>query len=221
MAFIKTTRAGDAEGSVLEMYERQESAWGYVPDYAKVFCHRPEVMSRWGRLLAEIRRPTEARLFELVTFAVAHELKHSSCSLAHGNTLAKMIGKDNVVAIARGEPTDSLTEAEQAVVAFARKIARDASKITAGEVAALREIHRYSEGQIFDISAVAAARCFFAKILDALGSEPDVGFMSIDTELRQTLTVGRPISFLAPESVLERGAGSDQRKLLKYRSLSQ
>ena len=63
MAFIKTTRAADAKGSVLEMYERQESAWGYVPDYAKVFCHRPEVMARWGRLLAEIRRPTDTRFF--------------------------------------------------------------------------------------------------------------------------------------------------------------
>jgi uncharacterized peroxidase-related enzyme len=201
MAFIKTTRAADAEGSVLEMYERQESDWGYVPDYAKVFCHRPEVMARWGRLLAEIRRPTDTRLFELVTFAVAHELNNSSCSLAHGDALAKMIGKDDVIAIASGAPTESLTEAERAVVAFARRIAQDASKITSGEVAALREIHGYSEQQIFDIVAVAAARCFFTKILDALGSEPDIGFMSIDTNLRQTLTVGRPISFLAPERV--------------------
>ncbi len=201
MAFIKTTRAADAKGSVLEMYERQESAWGYVPDYAKVFCHRPEVMARWGRLLAEIRRPTDTRFFELVTFVVAHELNNSSCSLAHGDALAKMIGKDDVIAIASGAPTESLTEAERAVVAFARKIARDASKITSGDVAVLREIHGYSEGQIFDIVAVAAARCFFVKILDALGSEPDVGFMSINTNLRQTLTVGRPISTLAPERV--------------------
>ncbi len=201
MAFIKTTLAADAEGSVLEMYERQESAWGYVPDYAKVFCHRPEVMARWGRLLAEIRRPTDTRFFELVTFAVAHELNNSSCSLAHGDALAKMIGKDDVIAIASGAPTKSLTEAERAVVAFAQKIARDASKITSSDVAVLREVHGYSDGKIFDIVAVAAARCFFVKILDALGSEPDVGFMSINTNLRQTLTVGRPISSLAPERV--------------------
>ena len=45
-----------------------------------------------------------------------------------------------------------------------------------------------------DIVAIASARCFFTKILDALGSEPDVAFMSIDKELRQKLTVGRPIS---------------------------
>ncbi len=81
-----------------------------------------------------------------------------------------MIGKDDVIAIASGAPTESLTEAERAVVAFARKIARDASKITSGDVAVLRETHGYSEGQIFDIVAVAAARCFFVKILDALGS---------------------------------------------------
>jgi alkylhydroperoxidase family enzyme len=201
VAFIKTTPAIDADGPVLDMYERQEDAWGYVPDYAKVFCHRPEVMARWGRLLAEVRRPTDARFFELVTFAVAHELRHSSCSLAHGNALAKMIGTNGMIALANGAQVDSLSDAELAAMAFARKIARDASKITYGDVAALRELHGYSDEQIFDIAAIAAARCFFTKILDALGSEPDVGFMTMDEDLRRALTVGRPISHKAPEYV--------------------
>ena len=46
MAFIKTVPTTEAQGDVLAMYERQEGEWGYVPDYAKVFCHRPEVMER-------------------------------------------------------------------------------------------------------------------------------------------------------------------------------
>ena len=46
MAFIETTRPEHADGAVATMYRRQQSAWGYVPNYAKVFCHRPEVMAR-------------------------------------------------------------------------------------------------------------------------------------------------------------------------------
>ena len=59
MAFIDTIPAQQSTGEVKTMYERQQSAYGYVPNYAKVFSHRPEVLARWGRLLAEIRRPMD------------------------------------------------------------------------------------------------------------------------------------------------------------------
>ena len=199
MSFIQTTAAADADGATLDMYARQEDFWGYVPNYAKLFCHRPDVMGRWGRLLAEIRRPADARRFELVTFAVALELKHSPCSLAHGKALAEIIGKDDVLAIARGERPQSLSDAEVAMLDYARQIARDASRINYGHVEALKKTHGFSDAEIFDIAAIASARSFFTKILDALGSEPDVGFMSIDAELRTALTVGRPISHRRPE----------------------
>ena len=105
MAFINTIPAKQACGAVHEMYKHQEEHSGYVPNYSKAFSHRPEVMARWGRLLAEIRRPADDRRFELVTFVVARELKHSSCSLAHGSELAKIIGNDNVIAIVEGRQT--------------------------------------------------------------------------------------------------------------------
>jgi len=199
MAFIKTICVAEANDEVRAMYARQQDEWGYVPDYAKVFCHRPEVMARWGRMLAEIKRPVDARRLELVTFAAAHELRHSSCSLAHGAKLARLIGRDAVIAIANGEPTDVISDAERAMVEFSRKVARDASRITAGDVAVLREIHGLSDAEIFDIAAIAASRSFFTKVLDALGSEPDPEFMVLDADLRQALTVGRPISCREPE----------------------
>lgn len=202
MAFIRTIRASDATGAVHDMYERQEDFWGYVPEYAKVFSHRPEVMARWARLLAELRRPASDRRFELVTFVVARTLKHSACSLAHGARLADFIGKDAVIALAEHGTTDALTEAESAIAAFARDIARDATKITSGQVEALRDIHGLSDAEIFDVAAIAAGRCFFTKLLDALGSEPDVTFMSVDADLRAAATAGgRPISHRKPEQL--------------------
>jgi alkylhydroperoxidase family enzyme len=181
------------------MYRRQEDHWGYVPNYAKVFSHRPEVMARWGRLLAEIRRPADDRRFELVTFVVARELKHSSCSLEHGRRLAGIIGKEAVLALSEGRTPAELTAAENAMVDFARAIARDARKISFGQVEALTRIHGFSDEEVFDIAAIAAGRCFFTKLLDALGTEPDVAFMSMDPELREKLGVGRPISHSRPE----------------------
>lgn len=208
MAFISTIRAADAPADVRAMYRRQQDAWGYVPDYAKVFCHRPEVMARWGRLLAEIKRPVDIRRLEMVTFAAAHELRHSGCSLAHGSALASVIGNDAVLAIANGSPCEEVTDAEWAMIAFARDVARDASRITAGQVAALRERHGFSDGEIFDIAAIAAARSFFTKVLDALGCEADQPFLSMDETLRRTLSVGRPIGCRPVERLEDDEAGN-------------
>lgn len=194
MAFISTTRPSDASAEVLEMYERQQAHWGYIPDYAKVFSHRPEALARWGRLLAELRRPVSDYRFELVTTAAALELRHSACSLAHGNKLAEMIGDDAVIAITEGRESEVLSDRDAAIVGYARAIIRNARKLTWGQVDALRAKHGLSDEEILDIAAIASARSFFAKVLDAVGSEPDVSFMSMNDELRQTLTVGRPIS---------------------------
>jgi len=193
MSYIDTVPLEDATGEVREMYERQQGAWGYVPNYAKSFSHRPEVMARWGRLLAELQRPWDERRLEMITFAAAHELRHSSCSLAHGNKLSPYFSREEICAIAEQRPIDSVTEAEQEMMRFSRKVARDASTVEAADVERLKA-HGFSDAEVFDIAAVAAGRAFFTKVLDAVGSLPDAGFLSLNEDLRGQLTVGRPIS---------------------------
>ena len=70
MPFIDTISPAESQDEVRAMYQRQQESWGFVPNYAKIFSHRPEVLVRWGRLLAEIKRPMDKRRFELVTFVV-------------------------------------------------------------------------------------------------------------------------------------------------------
>lgn len=193
MSYIETIAADEAEGAVLEMYEHQQEHWGYIPNYVKSFSHRPEVMARWGRLLAEIRRPLDTRTFELVTFVAAHELRHTSCSLAHGNALTPFFTNEQIIAIARQDDLGFLTEAEREMVSFSRRVARDAASIDAKDIQRLKDCG-LDDGTIFDIAATAAGRAFFTKVLDAIGSLPDAAFRSLDEDLRVPLTVGRPIS---------------------------
>jgi len=155
---------------VLEMYKRQQEAWGYVPNYAKVFSGRPEVLARWGRLLAEVRRPMSKRRFELVTFAAALELRNTACSLAHGKALTEFFTVSEVCAMKENEFSESVTEAEKAMFRFARKVAKDASRITSGDIDLLKK-HGLNDDEIFDVAATAAGRSFFTKLLDALGVE--------------------------------------------------
>ncbi|HEX6994424.1 MAG TPA: carboxymuconolactone decarboxylase family protein, partial [Gammaproteobacteria bacterium] len=156
MAFIDTIPADDAAGDVKEMYERQRAHYGYVPSYALVFCHRPEVMRRWAELQSGIKRHMDKRRFELVTFAAAHALRSTLCSLAHGRALTEFLSAADVIAIARGEAPESLTDAEAAMLDFARKVALDASSVTAGDVARLKGLG-FTDAEIFDITATAAA----------------------------------------------------------------
>jgi uncharacterized peroxidase-related enzyme len=192
MSFITTTPPHAARDAVAEMYRRQEANWGYVPDYATVFCHRPEVMARWGQLLAEIKRPMDLRRFELATFAAAHELRHSACSLAHGKALQAFFSDAQIVAIAEGRLDGVLDAAEQALVHFARRVARDASQVTAADVDALKALG-FGDAEVFDIAAAVAGRAFFTKLLDALGVVANAPFLAMDAPLRRALTVGRPI----------------------------
>jgi len=193
MSYIKTIPVNTAEGPVREMYARQQEAWGYVPNYAKSFSHRPAVMERWGRLLAELKRPMDKRMFELITFSAAHELRHSPCSLAHGNALRAFFSVDDIKAIAAQQPCEVVTDAEWEMMRFSRRVARDASTVTADDVQRLKD-EGFGDADIFDIAAVSAGRAFFTKVLDAVGSLPDAGFMAIEENLRPHLTTGKPIS---------------------------
>lgn len=192
MAFIGTTSLHEANGEVATLYLRQQASWGYVPNYAKVFCHRPELMARWGQLLAEIKRPMDKRRFELVTFVAAHELRNSGCSLAHGRALAEFFSDQDILAIAAGRCAGILTEAEQVMLRFARQVAKDAATVTSVDVEELKRLG-FTDADVFDIVAVAAGRAFFTKMLDALGVQPDSAFLAMDRPLRSSLTVGRPI----------------------------
>jgi uncharacterized peroxidase-related enzyme len=192
MTFISTIQPEAAADAVAAMYRRQQSAWGYVPNYAKVFSHRPEVMARWGQLLAEIRRPLDKRRFELLTFVAAHELGNSACALAHGRALREFFSDAQIIAIAEGRTAGLLDAAEKALIGFARQVAADASRVTADNVNGLRS-HGWSDVDIFDAAATAAGRAFFTKLLDALGVEADAPFHALEEPLRGALTVGRPI----------------------------
>jgi len=192
MAFIDTTPPEVARDDVAAMYQRQQAAWGYIPNYAKVFSLRPEVLVRWGELLAEIRRHMDKRRFELVTFASAVDLHNTACALVHGKALREFFSDAQIQAIAEGRYHGILSGAEQAMVAFARQTVIDAPGITPEQVAAL-QAHGYDDAEIFDIAAASAARAFFAKLLDALGVLPDTALLALDEPFRRALTVGRPI----------------------------
>jgi alkylhydroperoxidase family enzyme len=85
-----------------------------------------------------------------------------------------------------------LDAAKVAVVAFAEKVALAADQVTQGDVDEL-QAHGLTDEEIFDVTLAAGARCFFSKVLDATGTEPDTAFQDLEPGLREAPTVGRAI----------------------------
>src|SRR5690606_27776206 len=109
------------------------------------------------------------------------------CSLAHGKALTEFMSPADVIAIARGDAPESLTEAEAAMIEFACKVARDATSVTADDVERLKGLG-FTDGEIFDITATAAARAFWTKVIESLGVEADPPFHRMDREFKEALT---------------------------------
>src|SRR6266496_2253768 len=196
MAFLRTIPPADAAGPVREMYEQAQSRFGYVPNWTQAFSLRPEMLDGWTALLRSVQSNLSVRHYELATLAAARALNSSYCALAHGSVLAdKVFDAATVAAIATDALDTPLEARERAVMLFAEKIARSADQITSADIEALRS-HGYRDEEIFDLAAAAAARCFFSKLLDAVGVRPDSVFNNLDPPLRRALTVGRPVDDL-------------------------
>jgi alkylhydroperoxidase family enzyme len=158
-------------------------ALGYTPNYSRLFARRPDVYSAWRDLNKSIRGGMDLRRYEIATVAAAEVLRSSYCALAHGKVLVDKFGV---------RPGDPLGDEERAVQELVRKVVEDATSVTQADIDRLRGFG-LTDDDIFDVVLAAAARCFFSKTLDALCVQPDAAYHALEPDVREALTVGRPI----------------------------
>src|SRR5689334_7991241 len=136
----------------------------------------------------------DPRRYELVTLAAARHQRSSYCMLAHGKVLADgLMPADAVRAVALDHRDAGLDQVDVAVMDLAEKVAEDATSVTQADVDGLRALG-LDDAEILDVVLAASARCFFSSVLDGLGAQPDERFAGMEPELRDALTVGRPIA---------------------------
>jgi uncharacterized peroxidase-related enzyme len=194
MTYIETTSEEDAVGPVAEMYDGDRALSGHVRNLAKAFSVAPEVYGAWVQLNLSIKNRMDLRRYELATLAAARRLRSSYCALAHGSVLLNQFyDADQLEAIMADHRSAGLDEVDVAVMELAEKVVDDAGSVSEADIERLRALG-LSDSEVFDVIAAASARCFFSKMLDALGCEPDVQFTALSGELRETLTVGKPIA---------------------------
>jgi uncharacterized peroxidase-related enzyme len=173
MPHIRTIPVDAAEGAVAEMYARDLAEDGKVANMTQLFSLRPEVYAAWGALKNAIRGNMDLRRYELATLAAARALRCRYCVGAHAAILeSEFYDRRQLEAIVRDFRDAGLSDTDVAIMSLAEKVALHAYKVSEDDVESLRACG-LSDTEIFDVTLAAAARCFFSKTLDAMGSEPD------------------------------------------------
>jgi uncharacterized peroxidase-related enzyme len=194
MPFIDTVPEDQATGAVAAMYETDREVFGHLPNLTRGFSLRPDVYAAWRGLNGAVKSNMDLRRYELATVAAATRLRSSYCALAHGSILLdKFMGPEGVKAVVGDHDNAELDEVDTAIVELAEKVAVDATSVTQADVDGLRSLG-LSDAEIADVVLAAAVRCFFSKALDGLGIEPDAKYGQLDRDIRDVLTVGRPIA---------------------------
>ncbi|HEY2271392.1 MAG TPA: peroxidase-related enzyme [Jatrophihabitantaceae bacterium] len=193
--FIATVPESEATGELADYYAQQRAAWGFLPNYAAAFATRPDVAEAWNQLNKAVREGMDRRRFEIVTIAAARALRSTYCTAAHSKFLRDVCGDESTMEAIATDPSGATLDAvDRAVYVFAGKVARDAAAIDETDVDALRTAG-LSDADIADVVYAAAARSFFTRVLDGLGTQLDVQTAETFTpDLRAAMTVGREAS---------------------------
>ncbi|HWL48266.1 MAG TPA: peroxidase [Acidimicrobiia bacterium] len=193
MSFLKTVAEDEADDLVAAMYAADIEHNGYLPNYSRIFSLHPGAYQAWGGLILTIRGAMDRRRYELATIGAANQLRSTYCGLAHASILEeRYFETEDLRKIVSGQAASVLSDVDREIVEFARKVADDATSVTEKDITRLREAG-LTDRDIFDVVLAVAARSFFTKVLDATGTLADAAYNEMDAELRDALTVGRPI----------------------------
>ncbi len=185
--FIQTASEAEAEGKLREIYEGDRKSMGYVPNHAKVFSLRPEVLEAWRAFQGSIRKNLRLRPYELVTLAAAMALNCRYCLLAHSAILIKNgVSVEQLRRILINFYDAGLEHAEVVMMDFAQKIIRNANEISQADIDSLHEVD-LKDVEILDITLTATMRSFASKTFDALGAKPDSVYNELEHQLNDLL----------------------------------
>ena len=190
--FLQTIAEEEATGRIAEIYKMQKSQLGFVMEAAKCFTARPDLLPAYTDFSDKVRSGFSLgqREWRLITLVAAKHIPSTYCSYVYGKQLIGDLGsKEAVMAVQRDFRTAGLSDKDVEMLAYAEKIAEDASQVTQTDIDRLRSVG-FADQEICDIALCAAFRCFVSRFFDAMGAGPEAAFVDDDEEFRTTMTVG-------------------------------
>jgi uncharacterized peroxidase-related enzyme len=191
--YLQTIAEEDATGRIAEIYREQKSHFGFVMEADKCWTTRPDLLPAFAEFFNKVRGGFSlgTREWRLITLIAAKQVPSTYCSHVYGKMLADDLGsKDAVLAIHRDFRNAGLSDKDVAMLAYADKIARNASEVSQADIDGLRSVG-FTDQQICDIALCASFRCFLSRFADAVGAAPEPFFLDSDERFRTAMNVGR------------------------------
>jgi uncharacterized peroxidase-related enzyme len=177
-------------------YEANRESDGYVANFTRLWCWRPELFKSFVDLRLALMGSTTLtdREQAIVVAATVSEFGDSYCSLAWGAKLAKLAGAETAGGVVAGDVPSELSEREAALCAWCRAVVRDPMTTTPEQVASLRAAG-FDDPEIFEATLLLSLRLAFSTVNDALGAQPDRQLAdAVPAPVREAVTFGRPAS---------------------------
>jgi uncharacterized peroxidase-related enzyme len=184
--YLQTIAEDAAEGAVAEIYRAQKAKLGFVMATAACMTTRPDLLPVYTAFIEQVRAgfSLSMRDWKLITLIAAKHVPSTYCSSVYGQQLVVDLGsKAAVLAVQRDFRQAGLTEKDVAMLAYAEKIAIDASKVGPADIDALRQAG-FTDQQICDIALCASFRCFIGRFFDAVGAGPEAVYIDSNPEVR-------------------------------------
>lgn len=147
---------------------------GFVMNFNRAWAWRPDVADAFLALRGLVTSVSSLSPREqaVLTCAMASTLGDSYCSLAWGTMLAGACDAATAAAVLSASGSPALTQREEALAAWARKVVHDPNGTTAQDIDRLRTAD-CSDKDIFEATIFVAFRLAFSTVNDALGVQPD------------------------------------------------
>lgn len=159
---------------VKDVYDAANVEDGYVANYLRLWCWRPDVHAAFSnaRALLLNRTSLTAREIAVLNTATARGLGDSYCSIAWGTKLANLIDSASAAAVLRRDAAPALSQRERALASWASAVVAQPNSATRQDVERMLAAG-FSEQEIFDATTFVAFRLAFSTVNDALGAQPD------------------------------------------------
>ncbi|HKQ94752.1 MAG TPA: alkylhydroperoxidase [Aestuariivirgaceae bacterium] len=191
--YLETIAEDDATGRIAEIYAKQKAQLGFVMNASRCLTARPDLLPLYTDFIDQLRGNFSLGLkaWRLITLVAAKHVPSTYCSYVYARQLVDDLGtREAVLAVHRDFRNAGLSAKEVEMLAYAEKIAKDASKVTERDIERLRRIG-FGDREICDIALCASFRCFVSRLFDAVGAGPEPAFVDADEEFRRGLTVGK------------------------------
>lgn len=193
--FLHTIRENEATDRIAEIYQAQKAQLGFLMAATQCFTARADLLPIYTDFSNQIRSGFSLGLREwrLITLIAAKRIPSTYCSHVYSKQLIDDLGsEDAVLAVQRDFRTAELSDKDVEMLAYAEKIATNASSVSQKDIDQLRTVG-FTDIEICDIALCASFRCFVSRFFDAMGANTEEIYLSENEEFRAAMTVGKSL----------------------------